>query len=371
MKHFPSKFKKLRVRDKNIWPGAVSDVLELSRVKSFMKLFAASIKSIDYEPEDELYLSKIDDTLRVISNYCRKSLIELKVTSQILDFSCTPFDELKKLYVRNTKVSNFKLVPQLTSLELNMSKFESEGVYEVLEIAKFECSSVSQVVEIIKDQPPLKELKMEYGVCDDNLFEPIVKFVPDIENIKIVYEDSDEEFLAGMQKIGELKNLRRLHIEPNVNIFRIPMVHHAEAKGLIHLLAKNNSQIEELSLQIYIDKPNELTKLKYLKKLAIGVTELEVFMDILKNLPNIEEITLNEQTSSTYSLNTFQQILEYGPNLKALTIEMYDLTDCNYDSVLSLVKDRVRTRFIFYNIKYHYYCSKSSWLKFDIDPEIL
>lgn len=343
-KCFPPNFKAIRIDDSES-AAQIPNNLPLERVESFMSIFGPLISSIEWNFTHGRYHDEA--ILNMIAKFCGKTLSTFTIHGHDLDFNTeSQFEDLEKLTLYDSTISNFTLLPQLKSLKLASIKVAHSDwltqEFPKLEEAKFYAFHKlrdKMLLEFLQLNPQLHSLKL--NCCrriTPSVFQDIDTRSPNLMRLNIdPSKGLQSTFDTNMVHLSRLRKLTSLRIE----------CHKFSGRALIDSLAENDVPIKYLTVVGAVrDLAESIPKLKQLKMLWLSFIFEEMFVNIAKELTELTEFTVDRSYDVT--LCGIKEVLEIGKKLSQLSVRMdaitMDLEDFN--AVLNLAKDRVHVELL-------------------------
>lgn len=346
---FPFGFRSIRINDADEGP----QTLPLERVSSFLSIFGHLVHSLRWEFTFDR--NQDDKILNMISKYCGKNLLELIIYGHDLNFDTnTKFSALEKLELYDSTISNFASLSQLKSLKFAFIKIKQcdwlAQEFPQLEEAKFNAFHKlrdDMLLEFLRLNPQLQSLQLH--CCrhiTPNVFMDIGNHTPNLVNLCIDPRKGQQKtFDESVIHLSALRRLKCLRIEcPKFS-----------GRALIDALAENNVPIEDLTVlnnrfdhnnQVLRDLSQSVSKLKTLKKLTLSFIFDEMLLNIVQQLPHIEEIHI--VNSSDVTPQAIRETLKVA-KLKVLSIRFHEFSMDfdDYTSILAQANGHVHIE-IFY-----------------------
>lgn len=380
---FPAKFKTFFIDDYEF----ISDYgLAVYRVKNFLRIFGDLIESIlwNYPSAPKFFYASTqneffgalglrvpdDDTKRIadfdnlrekllttIVEYCGKTLIDIKIAGEhpvnlALLSQLKALTHLELYDIMTVGIGTFPELICFKVAHLRSNKDVTNWFCQTF--PKLECAEFYYMHQLTNDtiiefqacNPQLQILLVSGSHIDTACFRDIGIRSPNLNglDLRLTVNRMREKPNQSYEDILDLKGLKKL------NYFRLPDdINFANA--MINTFCKNNIPIEHLYTQdLY---PNvDLSKLKTLKQLTIGMVLYCQLIKQIEKLPKLEKLHVLSLDDYTHQrTGAIQNILEMGKNLKEFLIKIYNFgryfTKTDYDAILSLVKGRVKATIYF------------------------
>lgn len=279
-------------------------------VEEFFSIFGQVIKSIDYvqrwddpyffgeynwDESEEIVEMNIYDDVNLIQKYCRNNLVKLSIAAACYFFGYldSKFESIEVLNLSSASIASGDLFPKLKILCL--SGLDTTGMdwigNEFPHLKKLFISGVNQLNDtiFIKFQtlnPQLEELTMYNPTCEfltSLIWQDIGERLPNLVSLDVYPIKIDKNILD----LCKLQKLRELSLDKFYWC-------NDSFKPLFDLFVDNNLLIEKLSINgIDIEAAMSLKKLKTIKDLTISRTSNEIIIDIVKELPALEQLKIS------------------------------------------------------------------------------
>lgn len=331
----------------NGWDGNAPYFIPLDRVGSFLNKFANFIPSINLDFSNEPNDSSISN---IIPKFCNETLIELRVCARYVfkdqECVCECMRELGRVELSFApSLAKYHSKSQLKQLAITVGtdyNWLAQAFPNLLD-AKFNTfrsynSGLNDDIlsTFLSHNHQLQNLSVEN--CEhvtSFLLRRVADHVPNLVKLKFLSLNSYVQ-KADIIHLNRLQNLRSLEI--NVSEFLV--------RSLINSLADNCVPITELIIgNSKYDLSKTIPRLK-LRRLDIHLVSEKSLVDIVKNTPYLEELTVQHPTDMTTT--GIIQVLQYGINLKRFSMFIYFFTvDIKaYESMLAVAKGRTKVHLI-------------------------
>lgn len=360
-------------------------------VNRFLRIFANFIDSIIFQgPIKKQSEISYKEFLEMTAHFCGRVLKKLEIVfCGTLDFNkLQTFSALEELKLHNTKVWNIKNSSKLKKLALSSRVFEYDRKrplndwmnqkfphLEELVIGQSNNIKRPMLVNFLTLNPQLKTLEMHWcHSLTSSVLRNIGSRVPNLEKLVIDFPSRMTSRVGSVSleenilHISELRKLRSLHIFGDV----------LSTNVLVDTILENNIPIDDFELISY-DGNNAGTlhcilELKTLKKLSLGHVSEKLFIEIVKQMPNLKELTVSRCTDiSGWSI---KKALEYGKSLSLLVVETkfiysskgdFKIESDDYYSILALARGRVKIvidgTYCTTDVPYDVLNANSQWIK--------
>lgn len=357
---FPRQFKSVIFNDDCVRDTKDSlKSLPLKSMKGFLKLFGQSIESIHWIGVKPLFgiIQFIDkNTLDMIAYYCGKTLIELKIKWNHINFyTSSKFMKLEKLEMTGTCFKNFnsfshphRHLKQLKLFDCPIDNFGwmterfmyLERIILVIANKKFAPSEQS-MSKFIRLNQQLRELRLvnPHTFVPRTILHDICMHMRELECL--ILESSNDFWSSDIVHLNKLTHLKSVGISM-VQTFKL-----AET-----LLLQTSMPIEAMNIKNFDDAFVQLiSKKKTLKKVHIyGRNCTRNLVNFVQNI-QLDQLHINfAYYMMQVQMDTIIQILENVKNISNIQFITYrmkiDASVCK--EILALAKNRVKVHIINY-----------------------
>lgn len=373
---FPTKFTIIYIDSQD----EPSNNLSMKQLPSFLSTFGQHVQSIvwgypkklDFRNTDRIIQSvdeilleesdqKIDeDTLNMIADYCRYSLVEFEMNGHYANLNIlSRFKSLEKLKLRLVFLRGHGPLPALKWLNLTYFKAENYGwlaqIFPNLLTAEFSgvCALTSDIfIEFQRLNPKLRDLVV--NECDDmdqTIYDNIAERTPNLERLSIPSNfNSDKRYSIYGIRPCPFVSISNLH---KLKILRLPFGSDYDFDRLYDEIVANCLPVETLEINYsktyYFEILKEIKTIKNLR--FMYDINVDMLNNIVRELPHLENLFA---IIYHFEIDKILKILQNGKKISYLFIAIIDYNlsvDLNiYHSILALVENRIKTRiFIQYN----------------------
>lgn len=363
---FPMRLQKVYVCDAdNI---ETPNDMAFERVESLMSIFGHLMKSVEWRTTT-IDQQSANEFLNMIAHYSGKSLIELVIEKQHLDFNTNQkFAKLEFLEMEDATFYNFQMDLPLRMLKLwNCNQpisldewflhyFPGLQSVHFLKVKNLTSEIANKFLEINAHVS-----KCEFLFCEKlstEVFKDIGIRAPNLERITYYKNQASAQFDENMMGLSELKKLKFLSIgAPNVS-----------SEAVFELLTNHDLPVEELELNCQpFDKAPTI---KYLKQVTLYDVSDEILINFVKNHPLLDRMRIN--ASEHMTLWGVKKTLELAKNLKVITfaISNLDISLEEYQSLLDAINQRLCVCLTIskgtINVPPHVLASNRKWLNISV-----
>ncbi|XP_055316218.1 uncharacterized protein LOC129575967 [Sitodiplosis mosellana] len=333
------------------------------RAIPFLNTFGSFIHKLEWSTagQNSSNQERNDDIFKSIVKFTSKTLKELYISYYRADFAQTQFLSLEYLRLWRTS-PNFEYFPPLKVLKIeSIEPTECHSFMRTIPRLEWFYLSLSDVkddivVEFLSLNPQLQRLTLLHCIeLSPLILKAIVENSTNLVELcldSLYFNRTPDLFNTNLQYLGALGQLKHFEIDLNSTIL---------FKTIINTFAENEVPIETMKIHLCDENPNidssyQLLTIRTLKYLDFMIFPKncfnELMVTILKTQTELESIKMfcsdDPSEDETLPMLEIKNVLPYGKNLSEFECHVVQLGVNleSYESVLCLVKNRIRTKII-------------------------